>query len=151
MAELTIRAEIKTILSDVTNIGNVYDYAREIRSESKYTDLVKTVISGVSISRVWFIYMESQATEQIVLGIGNQREKTYKYKLEGWLGLTDSSETQASTLITAIESAFAAKPDLNSTCFYHGFIQVDSIDIEAFGNRVCNHIVLTLTVKERST
>ena len=153
MSESLIRAQIKVILSAVSNIGNVYDTKRYYNNQADRLAIMKTTIGGTDQIRAWMISREgTPENNQILLGLSaaKGREVIHKYSLEGWISLKDSSTTELTlnALIDIIETAFAANRTLNSTCFYHEGVIVDKIDSVDMTGILCNHCELSLRVKE---
>ena len=153
MSESAIRAQIKVILSAVSNIGNVYDTKRYYNNQADRLAIMKTTIGGTDQIRAWMISREgTPENNQILLGLSSAkgREVIHKYSLEGWISLKDSSTTELTlnALIDIIETAFAANRTLNSTCFYHEGVIVDKIDSVDMTGILCNHCELSLRVKE---
>ena len=153
MSESAIRAQIKVILSAVSNIGNVYDTKRYYNNQADRLAIMKATIGGTDQIRAWMISREgTPENNQILLGLSaaKGREVIHKYSLEGWISLKDSSTTELTlnALIDIIETAFADNRTLNSTCFYHEGVIVDKIDSVDMTGILCNHCELSLRVKE---
>lgn len=153
MSEVLIRAQIKTILSNISNIGNVYNTKRYYNSQADRLSIMKTTISSVDQIRSWMISRDGQPeSNQVLLGLtaSNGREVIHKYVIEGWISLKDSSTTELTlnALLDLIEDAFADNRTLNNTCFYHEGIIIDKIDTVDMTGILCNHCELSLRVKE---
>lgn len=153
MSETLIRAQIKVILTAVSNIGNVYDTKRYYNNQADRLTIMKTTISSVDQIRAWMISREgTPEVTQILLGLSASggRSVIHKYSIEGWLSLKDSTTTEKTLndLIDAIESAFAGNRTLNATAFYHEGIIVDKIDSVDMTGILCNHCELSLRVHE---
>lgn len=153
MSESAIRAQIKIILSSISNIGNVYDTKRYYNNQADRITIMKTTISSVDQIRAWMISRVGQPeSNQVLLGLSasNGREVIHNYNIEGWIGLKDSSTTEKTlnALLDLIEDAFADNRTLNNTCFYHEGIIIDKIDTVDMTGILCNHCELSLRVKE---
>ena len=153
MSEALIRAQIKVILSAISNIGNVYDTKRYYNNQADRLEIMKATISSTDQIRAWMISREgTPEVNQMLLGLSNSsgREVIHKYSIEGWIGLKDSATTEKTlnALLDLIEDAFADNRTLNATCFYHEGIIVDKIDTVDMTGILCNHCELSLRVKE---
>ena len=153
MSESAIRAQIKSILSNISNIGNVYDTKRYYNNQADRLTIMKATISSVDQIRAWMISREgTPEVNQVLLGLSasNGREVVHKYSIEGWISLKDSSTTELTlnALLDLIEDAFADNRTLNATAFYHEGIIIDKIDTVDMTGILCNHCELSLRVKE---
>ena len=153
MSEVLIRAQIKSILSAISNIGNVYDTKRYYNNQADRLTIMKATISSVDQIRAWMISREgTPEVNQVLLGLSASkgRDIVHKYSLEGWISLKDTSTTELTlnALLDLIESSFAQNRTLNATAFYHEGIVVDKIDNVDMTGILCNHCELSLRVHE---
>ena len=152
MSESAIRAQIKTILEAVTNIGKVYDYERWSADWTAFINLFKITVSGVDQIRGWEISRRSVGEKKVVIGVGSlAHEDDHLFIIKGYMSVKDASATEKTfnTLIESIKTAFRANPNLNATCERHGRIQAPVIDFRIFGDVFCHYAELNLTVYER--
>jgi hypothetical protein len=155
VAEATIRARIKTVVSGVSNVGLVYDYERWKSDWSDYLDTFKTTISSVEYIRAWTITCESfRPVELATMGGGADIEVDYIYKIRGYFGL-DDAHTSEKTAIALVESVInALNADTTLHAYYgsgpHPLAELTIFEPRAFGDVMCHYAEITLPVKERS-
>jgi len=152
MPESTIRTQIYTILSAVTDIGKVYDYDRWAAEWAAFINFFKTTISGIDQIRGWEISRRSSGEKKVVIGIGSSsHEKPHVFIIRGYLGLNDAAATEKTfnILIEAIATAFRSNKTLNGAARDHDYIQADVIEARIFGGVLCHYAELSLTVYER--
>lgn len=142
MSESAIRAQIYTILGNVANIGQVYDYERWAKDWATFISLFKSTTH--SQIRGWEMGRKAPITQD------DTSIKKHTYFIRGYMAVDDSAATEKTfnALIEAVSSAFAAKLTLNSTCSGHDLIQVDALDTRMFGSVMCHFCEMTLTVYE---
>jgi hypothetical protein len=112
VSEATILAQIKSILSGVSGVSNVYDYQRWTDKWDTFLSLFKDTndkIHGWDISR--------RSTFEVLIS-PSEYQRVYEYLLRGFYGLKDedATETTFQTLIEAICDEFRSNYNLNSTC-----------------------------------
>lgn len=144
MSEATIRAQIKSILSGVSGIGEVYDYQRWASTWEKFLDLFKTdadKINGWMITR--------SATPATVESTTHE-SRIHQYKIRGVYGLNDEDETEITfqALIESVASAFRAKRTLNATAEDSGPLSVSVVENRMFGGVLCHFCELDLPAEE---
>lgn len=149
MTESAIRAKIKTVLESVTGTGKVYGYQRGIHSEKV---ILSDYVSG-GILNAWTVSRDNTEESKAVLGLGVSLGQSikYKYGIEGYYALKDSSATEGtfSSLIGTIASTFRAKPNLDGVCFRHNYIQVQELGHRTVCDVLCHYTKLILEVEER--
>ena len=153
MSEVLIRAQIKVILSAVSNIGNVYDTKRYYNNQADRLAIMKATIGSTDQIRAWMISREgTPEVNQVLLGLSASkgRDIIHKYSLEGWISLKDSATTELTlnALLDLVEDTFSQNRSLNNTAFYHEGIVVDKIDNVDMTGILCNHCELSLRVHE---
>ena len=154
MSESAIRAQIYSILNNVTNAGKVYDYERWAADWEKFISLFKATISGSDQIRGWEIGRQSMAEKNAGVGGGSAgNEKTHTFVIHGYLGLNDAGATEKTfnSLIEAVGDAFRTNLTLNGSCWGHGFIQVRIVEARMFGSVICHYAELSLEVWEELT
>lgn len=139
MSEVLIRAQIKSILSGVTGISNVYDYQRWTDKWDIFRDLFKDMndkIHGWDISR--------RSTFEVLIS-PSEYQRVYEYLLRGFYGLKDEDATEITfqALIEAICDEFRSNYNLNATCETtspdmgpmagRSGIQVNLVEVRKFG------------------
>lgn len=152
MSESAIRTQIYTILSNVSNIGKVYDYERWAADWVAFINLFKTTVGGVDQIRGWEIGRRSMNEKKIVIGIGSlSHEKTHGFLIRSYMGVSDAAATEKTfnTLIEGIATAFRTNKTLNGTAKDHDYIQAEIIEHRTFGGVLCHYAELSLAVYER--
>jgi hypothetical protein len=147
MSYATIRAQIKTTLDAVTNVGQTHDYMRWAIDESAFIDIAKTTISSVEQVRVWFIDYGGFTSEDPWLSRSTKSLRVHSFMLHGYMGLDDSAET-AKTFATVCndleDDATLNAPALSS---HRDPCQL-VIDHRMFYQKLCHHAQITFLVAE---
>lgn len=144
MSLSTIRAKIKAILEEVTDVGSkVYDYERWAKTWQEYLELFKSngIIKGWTITR--------RATPEISK-TPSSNVRTHTFIIHGFYSLDDSaaSETTFQDIIENIATAFRSEITLGGTAFDCSPLQVDSVGAVMFGGVLCHFCELRLLVQE---
>jgi hypothetical protein len=144
MSESAIRTAIYNIVSNVTDIGKVYDYERWAKDWDVFINFFKATVNGVGQIRGWEIGRKPPITEDYSC------TKKHTYFIRGYMAVKDSSATEKTfnALIESIAAAFRAVKDLNNSAMGHDLIQVEALDTRMFGSVLCHFTELTLTVYE---
>src|SRR4030065_1596984 len=142
MSEATIRQQIYTILSAVSNIGRVYDYERWTSDWGRYIELFKTTVNGAAQVRGWELGRKAPITED------ETSVKKHTYFLRGVMGVQDAGATEKefNTLIETVSNTFRNNKELNGAALGHDFIQVETLGTRMFGSVLCHFAELVLTV-----
>lgn len=156
MAYSTILSTIKSTIEGVSGIGKVYDYERWAANWGTVLTLYKTtgnIIHGWTISRV--------STHRQSLSIGAP-EQAHIFRIRGVYGLDDSAGTEKTFqgILNLVAAAFDANMTLSGACLtlaaewgpmtgQHG-LQIEEVDVRAFGNVLCHHAVCRLCATEGS-
>jgi len=154
MTESTIRGQIYSILSSVSEIGIVYDYERWAADWTSFINLFKSTIRGIDQIRGWEISRraapESGVTAEATIG---QTDKQHIFLIRGYMGLNDATATEKTfnSLLEAISDAFRPLLTLNGAALDHDFIQAEIIESRMFGGVLCHYAELSLTVHEQKT
>lgn len=139
-----IRTEIRNILISVDGIEKVYEYERWTNRGEKFMDLYfdsNNKLNGWEITR--------SVTEELKESLGSWR-RIYTFIIRGYYGLQDEAESELAfnALIEAIADKFRANPNLNTTCIYHDWLQVDLVEPRMFSNFLVHYCELSLRVYE---
>lgn len=147
MSEATIREQIYTILSGLTDIGKVYDYERWAVDWATFINLFKTRVGTTDQIRGWEINRKAVKGKTSAF---ETEESTHSYVIRGYLGLNDANETEKTFngLVEAVRDAFRDHPTLNAAAEYHGGIQAEVIEPRMFGGVLCHYAELVLEVSE---
>lgn len=154
--DATVRAQLKTILDTVTNIGNVYNRAKYSDLYGDFINQVKATISGADQLRIWFIVNTGYSPQDIIRDeISIPHLKPYAYRIRGYCGVDDanSSETAFFTLAELVADTLTENrqtiANLSNTfnCSYPAL----SFDTQMFGGVLCHfaEISLQVTVSSR--
>lgn len=151
MSYAAIRAQIKTTLDAVTDIGRTHDYMRLAIGESAFLDLAKTTISTVDQIRVWFIDYGGFTSEEPWISRPIKSLRVHSFVIHGYLGLDDSAAT-GKTFATLAETVCTALEDdttLNAIALssYREPCQC-VVDHVMFYSKLCHHAAITLQVAE---
>jgi len=146
MSLSTVRAQVKTILENVTNIGQVLDYERYSKDWATYKDLFKngSVINFVQILRPSF--------EREVHGSDATERVTHHFLLKGAYSLDDSMATEKTCqdLVEGICQAFRDKPKLQDQAELVKPMIIGRIYNGMFGNVLCHIYEIEVDIRERT-
>jgi len=144
MSEAAIRAQIKSILSGVSGIGEVHDYQRWAATWEKFLDLFKT---GSDKINGWII---TRTATPATVESTTHESRIHQYKIRGIYGLKDEDETEVTfqALIEAVAAAFRAKRTLNGAAEDSGPVNVAVVENRAFGGVLCHFCELDLPAEE---
>lgn len=103
MSEATIRANIKTAIESVTNVGVVYDYLRFAAEWDAFLDLFKTTIGGMDVIRGWHFTCDGfdPAQERETFGDTGYLNRDYHYTIMGYFSLDDSAASEKTAFAIA--------------------------------------------------
>lgn len=146
MSEATVRAAIKAVLEDVTNVGEVHDYERWAADWSAYLDLLKTTIGNSDVIRGWTITCESFPQERATFGVPGSIDRTYTYKLRGYFGLDDSAASEKTAMIV-VEDVVEAFDD-SDLASENEPADLTLFEPRLFGDVLCHYAEITLVVEE---
>lgn len=141
-----IRAEYKTILSTVPDIGVVHDYERWSADWAKFLEQFKDPATGKI--RGWTITRERSPE---VFGAGSSYERGHVMVLRGYMGLHDveASEKVFQDLIETVCDTFRPKTTLNGKVQQvEAPLQVDVVEARMLGSVLCHYCELRQTVTE---
>lgn len=145
MSLSTVRAEVKSVLEDVSGIGQVHDYERYAKEWSSYRDIFK---SGDHIN---FIQIHRPSFDRIVHGSDSTERVTHHFLLKGAYSLRDEDETEKTfqDLVEAICQAFRDKPNLNNVAEVVQYPISGRIYNDMFGNVLCHICEIEVSIRER--
>lgn len=148
-AYTSLRTAIATALDGVPNTGIVHDRERFVVDLSRYLELFKTTIGGVSQIRGWLVLRESaHPLDEAVYGEVRRR---HLFVLYGVLGFQDSTDTYGTMqgLCDAVMAAF----DNQTTLGVAGVVvrtvgpcALRSFKAEQFGSVLCHAAEIELPI-----
>jgi len=141
----TFRDAIHTVLSGISDIGQVHKQKRWSADKEGFKAAYMATIGGTDQIRAWWISRLSTAS---VTMTRKSYQRDYIFQLEGFMGLDDSANTEQTfqTLVdTVMDALDAQRPDLG------GADHQEPIALEAYsevviGGYLCHHAVLRLTL-----
>lgn len=151
MSESAIRAEIKNILSNVADVGKVYDYERWSADWNNFINLFKITISSIDQVRGWEIGRKAVKEEKTIIGpVSGGNERVHTFFIKGYMSVKDATATEKTfnALIESIASAFRSNLRLNNSAQSHDYVQCEIIETRMFGGVHCHYAELTLIVTE---
>lgn len=145
MSEVNIRAEIKTILETVTDLGIVHDYDRWTVRPEQFVTLYKDANNKINACS---IHRRSCAEERETTG--PRYRVMHEYIITCYYGLDDSEATAKTfnAILEDIKSAFRATYDLNGKAQKHDLVQIDTIADMMFSDYMVHYAELSLLVYE---
>ena len=87
----TIRDAAVTLISGISNIGNVYGYQRYTPDSGDFAALFNTTIAGVTSVRGWIVTVEDLDVDTATL---EDWDVTVTLMVHGWLSLSDAAATE---------------------------------------------------------
>ncbi len=151
MSIATIRAQLKTTLDTVANIGQTYAYDRYNNDWSAFLSLFKTTISGTPQIRGWAIGYEGH--DAVRLGT-TAVIRSHTFVTRGFLGLDDSANTEA-TMAALAETVVNAYDDDTT---FHGLtgLALPGVDpsfmrvfeLRQFHTVFCHYVEISTLVRE---
>jgi hypothetical protein len=158
MAYSSILAQIKTLLSAVSDIGQVYDNIRWAKDRDDFFDLFSKVIDDQRQIRCWFISRSGGQDGYGALesGLGtkysipiNQRLIRYDIVIDGFISFSDNdTEVVFQTLVDAVRNQFKDKITLNNSALERGPISY-TLEHVKFSDQLCHHVNFEFFVLER--
>lgn len=150
---LAILADIKAKLEGVTDVGNVYDYYRWNNDLGAFIELFSYTPAGAGKQiRGWEISRIS-ATEHK----DGAFFRHHTFSIDGYMSMSDAnaSDKTFQVLIDSICDVFRSPTDGATWYYLDGDnpkaspAQVLTIDVRAFGNVLCHHAKINLSITER--
>jgi hypothetical protein len=145
----SLRTAIATALDGVPNTGVVHDRERFVVDLSRYLELFKTTIGGVSQIRGWLVLRES--AHPIPEDVFGEVRRRHLFVLYGVLGFQDSTDTYGT--MQALCDAVMATFDDATTLGVAGVVvrtvgpcALRSFKTEQFGSVLCHAAEIELPV-----
>ncbi len=149
MSEATTRADIKTLIDAVPNIGVVYDYVRFAALWNNYLALFKTTISGSEVIRGWTITCIGFDEVQLTYGNPGSIQRNYVYKIEGYFGLDDVNASEKAAMLIVEDVVVTLRSNIESGSDDEGNYPASLTVFENrdFGGVLCHYAEVTLLVE----
>jgi len=150
----TILSAIKTKVTTASGCSNVYDYERWAANWATILALFKT--SG-GLIHAWMISRVSTHRQAQSIGAA---ERAHVFRIRGVYGLDDSAATEKTFqgIANTVAEAFDADLTLSGACLTLApdwgpmanqvGLQINDVDIRAFGNILCHHADCRLCATE---
>ena len=149
MSVASIRTDIYTIVAAVTNIGLVYDRLRYTDEWSKYMDLFKTTVSGLTQVRGWVVSYDGMSQE--VAEMSPNAFRAQRFKVRGYMSFDDSAESEktAANLAEAVCNALDDAATLHGGSYYDASqAEIEFFEPRMFGSVLCHYVEIGVTVTE---
>jgi len=147
VAEATIRAAILAALDTVSNIGVTEDYLRWAAEYNDLLALFKVSIGGVDQVRAWLVSLVSISDDW--QDFSRSRLRTYRFRVDGYLGLDDSAATEK-TFVALTEAVCEALADAYPLAAdYSCSAATATIDHVLFGGIMCHHAAITIDATDQ--
>lgn len=151
MSEATIRAEVKSLIETVANIGNVHDYVRSTYFWSQFF----TEHQDGSKILTWEITRKSTSEELWTSGgVEDNYKDTHSFMIIGRMSLADELETEKDfqNLASEVQKKFREDADLNGTILPikpPNLMQIKSVGHASYAGVLVHEAVLTIDLTER--
>lgn len=148
------RADIKTLLEDVPEIGRVWGEELDINLWKIFVDAFGTKITGKNVIRGWMIILNPDV-ERIQITFGNPGciQETYSYKIMGFFGLrkidrvvqTEKTIAQFVTdkVVPIFNASISSRTDVTQ---WNMPAMLTSISSQTFGSALCHIAEISLNV-----
>jgi len=150
---LSILADVKAKIESVTDVGMVYDYYRWNNDLGAFIALFSfTPTGGSKQIRGWEITRVSVREHQ-----DGAFFRHHDFQVEGYMSLSDAdaSDKTFQVLVDDVCAAFRTAADGPTWYYLNGDdprlspAQVEVIDVRMFGNVLCHHARIRVSVTER--
>lgn len=149
----TILADIKAKMESIANIGIIHDYYRWSNNPAKFAALFSFTTSGKKHIRGWEI-TRVQVPER--KGAVKVTLRHHKFMISGYMGVNDEDATDKifQPLVDDVCEKFRDDPGGGAWYYMNGDepgnspCQVQAIDVRIFGNVLCHHADILLSVTE---
>ena len=154
MSEATIRAVIKAVIDDVTDIGKTYNRYRFSNDSAALVTLATTTIDGVKQVRAWMVeWLGIVESERIQM---RRDDKTgllrrHEFKVWGYQGFDDSrsTETIMSALTETVVNALDDSDTLHDGATYYDCTTATApMSPVVWAGVLCHRSEITLQVTE---
>lgn len=143
MSEAAIRAEIKTLLEAVSNIGVVHDYIRRKRSLAAWLEAHRSsgVVNAWTITRV--AALQERKTMPYL-------SRLHNFKIYGLYELDDASgsEKDLQALVDGILDGFKDTIQFSGEALNSEPLQCDSIDVDELGDTAYHVVEMSIEIEE---
>lgn len=154
-SETTYRAEIKSVLEGVADIGMVHDYERWMDDWAQLLVLFKATIGGMDQLRAWTITL-SQVQQEVIGFQGGGIDETilvrYTYRVRGYLALDDSAATEKTfaALVMAVMTALEANTTLQGAVLERDgpVVSLATLEHRMFAGVLCHYAELLVHPQE---
>lgn len=156
-------AFVKAILTPITGIGVICEYPRFIEKPAAYDNLFKATISGVEITRGWWLESPTELNQPVT---SSRHARDVGYRLIGFSAWLDASGSYkdfrdlTETVIRALEVKLSALYSTFSGAGYYGsgeggrkggWPSLVSFDAGLVGSVLCHICVIEFTVTVTET
>lgn len=152
MSEATVRASIVTLISGVSNVGNVYNREVLANTWDVFLDRFKTTISSVDQIRGFTVSCTAiERAGLVTAGVRNSaNQNKYTYTIRGVqsYNYTNSTETAFLTIVVAVMDALDGGI-VSGNVFNATLAQLPIYDIRTFGDTLCHYAEITQVVMEQ--
>lgn len=146
MAESTVRTAIYNAIDGISNHGAIHDYTRWHPIYADFLSLFKVTIGGTAQIRGWMVSLTE--INQVQDDHTGNIERTYTYRINGYMGLDDSAATEK-TFVALVETLINALDDDSTLEAYLYHPPANGvIDTWNFGGVLCHHAQITQIVTE---
>lgn len=147
MSLASIKTEIRNILLSVDGIEKVHAYERWTNRGEKFKEFYvdsNNKINGWEITR--------RSAEEVKESTGSWK-RTHEFIIRGYYGIQDEAESEIAfeALIELIADKIRTNANLNTTCIYHSWLQLDIMEPRMFSNFLAHYCELSLRVTETLT
>lgn len=151
MSVAGIRAQIKTVLQGVANIGQVHDYDRWEIDWDDFLALFKSTIGGTDQIRGWAIHVQSGGASYP--GTNNVGQLEHLFVLRGYMSMKDASGTEKTfdDLVEAVQKSFLGNYTLNGSAMNAEPPQVVLKETRQLSDVLVHYAEIHLRVRERTT
>ena len=158
MTQATQRAAINTIVSGVSNIGNVYNRERWGMTWTEVLALLKATVSGTDQIRAWMItclgHRDAWLNGEAVSPDGKVAVlRTFRWRIQGFVTFNDGDATEPAilNLATAVVDAMNGAKSLHDGTRYWDEqppAQLDVFELRIFGGVLCHYAEITQELTE---
>lgn len=152
MTVAAIRQDIKDVLDDQSQIGNVYDYERFANDWDTFIGFYRTTVSSGEVIRGWEIaYRGFDFIEPMSFSDSGHRQ--HRFEVIGYYQVDDANESAktAANQAETICNAFNADTVLHGSTYYETSEAYFELAEYLFGDVLCHRALIPLDVTERAT
>lgn len=141
----TLRDAIYTVVSGISNIGQVHKQKRWSADKEKFKAAYMATIGATDQIRAWWI---SRINTPSATMTRKSYQRDYVFQIEGFMGLDDSADTEQTfqTLVdTVMDTLDTQRPNLGGADHQEPAI-LEAYSEVVIGGYLCHHAVLRLTL-----